>query len=97
MEKARLPVTICTVCGRVGYSIQLANGTCGWRLPNGKLCRGVNGSAEQESDWLECPHCDGTGWKGTKCEPCDGAGWMFVRDKPWLKKEIEEERQKRKQ
>lgn len=96
MAKQPRPTTVCTDCGRAGYSIQLANRPCGYTRADGRRCRGVNGSANQETDWLECPYCDGEGGEDIRCHPCDGAGWMFVRDKPWLKKEIEAERKKRK-
>jgi len=38
MEKRPLPVTCCTVCGTVGYTIERANTQCGKRF-NGKRCK----------------------------------------------------------
>ena len=79
MEKQPKPVTCCTVCGKVGYSINLANGLCGRRY-DGKRCRGVNQSAIGVNDWSECPSCTATGWEGNSmCHPCNGSGWIFVR------------------
>jgi len=72
-----MPATSCTNCGSAGYNISLANGNCGRYIGN-KICEGTNQSAIDESDWDECPSCNGTG--GTvRCEQCGGAGWLFVR------------------
>lgn len=95
MGKQKQPVAVCTNCGDVVYKANGIHNDCGRTLADGKRCKGTIQSALQETDWLECPYCDGTGSTGAKCEPCGGVGWQFVRDKPWLKKEIEEERQKR--
>src|SRR5262249_10453984 len=81
MEKRPLPVTCCTVCGVVGYTIERANTQCGKRF-DGKRCKGTISSALQENDWAECPSCNSTGWaglKGLRCTQCDGAGWLFAR------------------
>src|SRR5262249_45516379 len=76
------PVTICTHCRVVGYSLTGINERCGRTVWRNERCRGVISSALNENDWKECPLCGGFGWKGTsstKCEQCSGSGWLFVR------------------
>ena len=79
-KKRPRPVTCCTRCGGVGYSITLANGKCG-RMYGGRRCHGINRSAVGEKDWAECLACWGTGRDvGTICHECEGSGWNFVRE-----------------
>jgi hypothetical protein len=79
MGKRQVPVTRCTSCGAHGYRIQLGNGKCG-RMIRGKRCNGMNQSALQETDWVECAKCAATGFEGKRyCRQCDGSGWVFVR------------------
>ena len=73
------PVAVCTVCGAVSYNPTLINGPCG-RMVGRKRCRGLNGSALNESDWAVCDDCAGDGFSGdARCQRCDGVGWLFVR------------------
>jgi hypothetical protein len=77
------PVTVCTVCGKVGYSLQFATDACG-RIHDDKLCHGINQTATQFNDWRECTVCKGEGRNlGTNCKACDGSGWVFVRGRTW--------------
>lgn len=74
------PVSVCTVCGCVGYSMNLINGKCGRRGADGKICRGVNGSMLNDNDWAACDRCAGSGLDGdSECVRCAGAGWVDVR------------------
>ena len=84
MSKRQRPVTVCLVCGKLGYDIGVANGPCK-RIHDRKRCRGVNSSALHLNDWAKCPVCKAEGGRdGHICERCDDAGWLFVRDRPWV-------------
>src|SRR5215469_3207449 len=72
------PLTCCSVCGTVGYSITLSDGPCGQQI-NGKPCRGTYQRALRGSDWVECPACNGSKTSPSRCIRCGGAGWLFVR------------------
>jgi hypothetical protein len=74
------PVTSCTDCGTPGYNIGLANLKCG-RVFSKKTCKGTNQSAIGDNDWVECPSCEGVGYRGEpQCSQCGGPGWLFARD-----------------
>jgi hypothetical protein len=74
------PISVCTVCGRVGYHLHLINGKCGRRDADGKSCRGVNGSMLNNNDWAVCGRCAGAGGDSdSACVRCGGAGWLDVR------------------
>lgn len=81
MAKRQTPVTICTVCGTVGYHSSLANEPCG-RMYGHKRCHGVNLSALNLSDWAECPACKAE--DGQTCARWQGVGWLFVRGRAWV-------------
>ena len=74
------PVAVCTRCGAVSYNAMLIDGVCGRSRGDGKHCRGVNGSALNQTDWAACDKCAVTGLVGSaRCERCDGVGWLFLR------------------
>jgi hypothetical protein len=76
--KRDLPVTYCTECGGVGYVMRVANGRC-CRTVGGQRCSGVNAIAVESSDWIECGHCEATGYyRNKECPNCKGAGYLFI-------------------
>jgi hypothetical protein len=76
--KRDLPVTCCTECGGVGYNIRVANGRCSKTI-GGQRCSGVNAIAAKSFDWIECIHCEATGYyRNKECPQCKGAGYLFV-------------------
>jgi len=76
--KRDLPVTCCTECGGVGYNIRVANGRCSKTI-GGQRCSGVNAIAVKSFDWIECVHCEATGYyRNKECPQCKGAGYLFV-------------------
>jgi DnaJ-class molecular chaperone len=81
--KRDLPVTCCTECGGVGYNMRVANGRCSKTIGE-QRCSGTNAIAAKPSDWIECTHCQATGYyRNKECPSCKGAGYLFVglRDK----------------
>jgi len=75
--KREIPVTCCTECGAVGHNIRVANGRC-CKTSAELRCNGRNAIAP-ESDWIECAHCQATGYSRNKeCPVCKGAGYLFV-------------------
>jgi hypothetical protein len=80
--KRELPVTCCTDCGAAGHNIRVANGRCS-KISAEVRCSGKNAIAI-ESDWIECAHCQATGYyRNKECPNCKGTGYLFVglRDK----------------
>jgi DnaJ-class molecular chaperone len=76
--KRDLPVTCCTECGGVGYNIRVANGRCSKTIGE-QRCTGVNAIAVKSFDWIECIHCEATGYyRNKECPQCKGAGYLFV-------------------
>jgi hypothetical protein len=76
--KRDLPVTCCTECGGVGYNMRVANGRCSKTIGE-QRCNGVNAIAVQSFDWIECVHCQATGYyRNKECPKCKGAGYLFV-------------------
>ena len=76
--KRDLPVTCCTECGGVGYNIRVANGRCSKTIGE-RRCSGVNAVAVKTLDWIECTHCEATGYyRNKECPKCKGAGYLFV-------------------
>jgi len=73
-SKQPRPVTICTHCRTVGYSLDSINARCGRTVWRNERCRGGISSALNENDWQECPDCSGTGYKTemSRCTQCDG-------------------------
>jgi DnaJ-class molecular chaperone len=81
--KRELPVTSCTECGGAGYNMRVANGRCS-KTSGKQRCTGMNAMAIQALDWIECTHCQATGYyRNKECPSCKGAGYLFVglRDK----------------
>ena len=68
------PVAVCTVCGKYGHAI---NSACTSRDHRGKPCKGVFGSALNNTDWMPCADCDGAG-----CDSCQSSGHVYVRNVP---------------
>ena len=78
-EKMNVPVAVCTVCHTYSRNVATINCQCGNKF-NGKRCKGVWGSALNESDWEECPSCEATGNESNReCEQCEGFGWIYCR------------------
>jgi hypothetical protein len=76
--KRDLPVTCCTECGGVGYNMRVANGRCSKTIGE-QRCTGVNAIAAKTFDWIECVHCEATGYyRNKECPNCKGAGYLFV-------------------
>jgi hypothetical protein len=76
--KRDLPVTCCTECGGVGYNMRVANGRCSKTIGEHR-CSGVNAIAVKNFDWIECVHCQATGYyRNKECPECKGAGYLFV-------------------
>jgi hypothetical protein len=76
--KRDLPVTCCTECGGVGYNMRVANGRCSKTIGE-QRCSGVNAIAVKSFDWIECIHCEATGYyRNKECPKCKGAGYLFV-------------------
>jgi len=76
--KRDLPVTCCTKCGGVGYNMRVANGRCSKTIGE-QRCSGVNAIAVKNFDWIECIHCQATGYyRNKECPKCKGAGYLFV-------------------
>jgi DnaJ-class molecular chaperone len=76
--KRDLPVTCCTECGGAGYNIRVANGRC-CKTSGGQRCIGSNAIAINTLDWIECPHCQATGYyRNKECPNCKGAGYLFM-------------------
>ena len=72
------PVTCCTECGAVGYNMRVANGRC-CKTIGEQRCGGVNAIAVKTLDWIECIHCQATGYyRNKECPKCKGAGYLFV-------------------
>lgn len=81
--KRDLPVTCCTECSGAGYNRGVANGRC-CRIFGGQRCNGLNAIADKTIDWVECTHCEATGYyRNKECPNCRGAGHLSVglRDK----------------
>ena len=75
--KRPVPVTSCTECGNAGYNPTLINLRCGKTI-KGERCNGTNLSAINDSDWKECPSCNGIGAeRNATCGRCRGAGWLL--------------------
>jgi hypothetical protein len=75
--RRELPVTCCTECGGAGYNIRVANGRC-CKISDEQRCGGVNATAI-ETDWIDCAHCEATGYyRNKECPNCKGAGYLFV-------------------
>ena len=76
--KRELPVTCCTVCGAVGHNIRVANGRC-CKTIGDQRCHGVNATAVKSVDWIECVHCQASGYyRNKECPNCKGAGYLYV-------------------
>jgi hypothetical protein len=76
--KRDLPVTCCTDCGGAGYNIRVVNGRC-CRIIGKQRCNGVNASALKNTDWIECAHCEATGYyRNKECPKCKGTGYIFA-------------------
>ena len=76
--KRELPVTCCTECGGTGYNRRVANGRC-CKIIGEQRCNGINAIAEKTIDWIECTHCEATGYyRNKECPSCRGAGYLFV-------------------
>jgi hypothetical protein len=92
------PVTFCNACGVVGY-VATSVQRCGLTFQSvggSRRCKGGIITAIQITDWEECPSCFALETE-QPCAECRGAGWIPVRDKAWLRKEIQERRAKRKE
>jgi hypothetical protein len=77
MTTQQKPCAVSTKCGAVSYGINQINGPGN---ADGKLCRGLNRSRLNTTDWAECDGCAGSGRvSGLRCERCDGVGWIDVR------------------
>jgi hypothetical protein len=75
--KRELPVTCCTECGGAGYNIRVANARC-CKTSGEQRCSGINAIAIK-TDWIECAHCQATGYyRNKECPNCKGAGYLFV-------------------
>ena len=71
--KRELSVTCCTECGFPGYNIRVANGRCS-KTVGEERCSGVNAIAANKADWIECMHCQATGYyRNKECPKCKGA------------------------
>ena len=80
--KQRIPVAVCTQCGKYSTNGNVINEPCGNQTHNGKRCRGVFGSAINVGDWQECPSCLAVGRVDSSCcSQCDGHGWLYMRGK----------------
>jgi len=76
--KRELPVTCCTECGGAGYNKRVANGRCS-KIIGGQRCNGFNAIADKTFDWVECFHCEASGYyRNKECPNCKGAGYLFV-------------------
>jgi hypothetical protein len=76
--KRELPVTCCTECGVVGYNMRIANGRC-CKTSGKQRCNGINAIATQILDWIECTHCQATGYfRNKECPNCRGSGYLFM-------------------
>jgi DnaJ-class molecular chaperone len=63
--------------------MRVANGRC-CKTSGEERCNGVIAVATKPFDWLECEHCQATGYyRNKECPNCKGAGYLFVglRDK----------------
>jgi hypothetical protein len=81
--KRDIPVTSCTECGGVGHNLKVANGRC-CKIFAGVRCAGTNALADKALDWVECLHCEATGYyRNKECPNCKGAGYLLasLRDK----------------
>ena len=79
LGKQNKPVAVCTECRRYTCNASLINQPCGNRIGN-KKCKGCWGSALCDTDWVECPSCQATGYVNQKkCTQCDGYGWIYIR------------------
>ena len=76
--KRELPVTCCTDCGRAGYDRRIVKGRC-CKTIGEQRCSGINALAIK-TDWIECTHCEATGYyyRNKECPNCKGAGYLFV-------------------
>jgi hypothetical protein len=76
-NEARTAVTCCTECGFPGYNIRVANGRCS-KTVGEERCSGVNAIAANKADWIECKHCQVTGYyRNKECPKCKGTGYLF--------------------
>ena len=76
--KRDLPVTCCTECGSAGYNRRVTNARC-CKIIGEQRCNGINAIADKTIDWIECAHCEATGYyRNKECPNCKGAGHLFV-------------------
>ena len=73
------PVGVCRACHGITYRTDAINQRCG-RSPQGRRCRGVFKSAQNDADWKECTACTGSGkYEARLCPFCNGIGWHFMK------------------
>jgi hypothetical protein len=71
------PNSICKKCWNLSSSF--SNDSCGKRLADGSICKGVLFSIN-ESELIECSECAGAGdSKSARCVVCQGYGLEFKR------------------
>jgi hypothetical protein len=73
------PTAICTACRNRTYNMAVINERCGQRPDGRTRCRGINGSALNDTDWEQCRLCMGGSVNGLRCSICEGSGWKFIR------------------
>jgi hypothetical protein len=77
--KRDLPLTCCTECGGAGYNLMVANRRC-CKIIGEQRCSGVNAVTANKADWIECIHCQATGYyRNKECPKCRGAGYQLAR------------------
>jgi DnaJ-class molecular chaperone len=59
--------------------MMVANRRC-CKIIGEQRCSGVNAIAADKFDWIECNHCQATGYyRNKECPQCKGAGYLFAR------------------
>lgn len=70
------PVTQCTICGFVRYSVETTNERCP-KVYDRKRCCGTMGGMLQDGDWIACSECSAR--EGQSCSHCMDIGWLPTR------------------
>ena len=85
MTKQRLPVGVCTRCGKPTREVEAINQRCAnqaFLFTRRERCKGLVRSAVGEHDWAECAGCGGTGVSGSgaRCGQCGGEAGCLADD-----------------
>jgi hypothetical protein len=95
MATKERPGAVCLKCERP-KPFTLATAQCADRRGDGQRCGGLISAAIAPGDWAECPTCSATRTVNeVPCAGCREEGWIYVRDKQWLKDQLQRERESR--